>query len=130
MHKSDYTKSVLTPPSAFQARTYADEPSRGASTRGEPGPSTNVRSTPSANPESSEINANRGAEHSGASESPDTASTQKPVSNPEQMGMHVGAQEEPQPSQDKMKNGPSEPAHVKRSKVEQEGQKPLDPADK
>ncbi|KAK5128771.1 hypothetical protein LTR85_000104 [Meristemomyces frigidus] len=102
----------------FQARAYAAKPSDGPETP-----------TPSAGPESSSVNSTRGAEHAGrTSGSPDTASIQNPVSNPEQSGL--GGQEEPQPSSDKMKSDPSEPDDVKRSKVEEMGQKPLDPADK
>ena len=50
------------------------------------------------------------------------------MSNPDHGGM--GVQEEPQPSQDNMRSDPAEPDHVKRERVEKEGQKPLDPADK
>lgn len=60
--------------------------------------------------------------------SPDTASVQTPVSNPEQSGL--GGQEEPQPSQERMKRDPDEPDEKKRAEVLKEGQKPLDPADK
>ncbi|KAK4545320.1 hypothetical protein LTR36_003500 [Oleoguttula mirabilis] len=103
---------------AFQARSYAAKPSDGPTTP-----------SPSAGPESQAVNSSRGAEHAGrTSGSPDTASLQTPVSNPEQSGL--GAQEEEQPSSENMKSDPSEPDHVKRSKVEKEGQKPLDAADK
>lgn len=51
-----------------------------------------------------------------------------PVSNPEQGGL--GAQEEPQPSQEHMKRCPNEPNEKKRAEVLKEGEKPLDPADK
>jgi hypothetical protein len=60
--------------------------------------------------------------------SPDTASVQNPVSNPE--GTGIGGQEEPQPSSEKMKSDPSEPTEKKQQKVESMGNKPLDPADK
>lgn len=61
-------------------------------------------------------------------DSPDTASTQTPVSGIGQAGAAVS--EEPQPSQENMKRDPNEPAESKRAAVEKEGQKPLDPADK
>lgn len=102
---------------AFQARTYAsDNSSPNAS---------NARDSPSASPESQGVNASRATEND---KSPDSASLAKPMSNPEEGGL--GLQEEQQPSQENMKSDPSEPDHVKRAKVEKEGQKPLDAADK
>jgi hypothetical protein len=63
-----------------------------------------------------------------SSGSPDTASIQSPISNPEETGL--GGQEEEQPSQDRMKRDPNEPDSKKRKEVLKEGSKPLDPADK
>ncbi|PPJ54006.1 hypothetical protein CBER1_02961 [Cercospora berteroae] len=104
-------------------RTYANEPSRGATTRGEPN-ATNVRDSPSSSGEASQVNSARGIENVGAETKPTAAN---PVSNPEEGGM--GVQEESQPSQENMKRPKEEPDHIKRQHVETEGQKPLDPAD-
>ena len=60
--------------------------------------------------------------------SPDTASVQTPVSNPK--GAAVGQQDDDTDTQQNIKNDPNEPAEQKRAKVEQQGQKPLDAADK
>lgn len=104
-------------------RTYANEPSRGATTRGEPN-ATNVRDSPSTSGEASQVNSARGIENIDAETKPTAAN---PVSNPEKGGM--GIQEESQPSQENMKRPKEEPDHIKRQHVEAEGQKPLDPAD-
>ncbi|KAK4505339.1 hypothetical protein PRZ48_003302 [Zasmidium cellare] len=97
---------------------------RSSTTRGEPGAATNIRESPSSSGEASQINQSRSTDGQ-LRESKST--TARPVSNPEQSGL--GAQEEPQASQENMKRPPEEPDHVKRSYVEKEGQKPLDPAD-
>ncbi|EMC92173.1 hypothetical protein BAUCODRAFT_38204, partial [Baudoinia panamericana UAMH 10762] len=107
---------------AFLPRFYA------SSTRGEAGATTNVRDSPSASQESSSVNSSRGAERHGTSTggSPDSASVQTPVSHPSEA--NAATSEEPQPSQDNVRSDPSEPDHVKRQKVEEAGQTPLDPA--
>lgn len=107
----------------FIRRTYANEPARGATSRGTPN-ATNVRDSPSSSGEASQVNSKRSTDSVASEGKPTTA---QPVSNPEQSGL--GGQEEPQPSQDNLKRPPEEPDHVKRSYVEKEGQKPLDPAD-
>jgi len=132
-------KPSMLPPSkafaksfpAFQTRTYADDPSKasgGATTRGEAQASTNIHDTPSADTNSSKVNKGRGAEAASGAGGGDTGSLAQPISNPDQAGL--GAQEEQQPSSENMRSDPKEPDHVKRERVEQEGQKPLDPADK
>jgi len=91
--------------------------------------SSNVREPVSSSPESQGVNAARGGEQAHGSSAPDTASTAKPVSNPEQSGL--GRQEEPQPSSEQMKRDPNEPAEKKREKVLEFGEsKKLDAADK
>lgn len=90
-------------------------------------PSNATGSQPSAaaNEDASTINSSRATDS--RTGSPDTASVQNPVSNPSQGG--AAQAEEPQPSQENMRRDPSEPDDVKRSYVEKEGQKPMDPAD-
>ncbi|CAK1364655.1 unnamed protein product [Cercospora beticola] len=66
-------------------RTYANEPSRGATTRGEPN-ATNVRDSPSSSGEASQVNSARGIENIGAETKPTAVN---PVSNPEEGGMGV-----------------------------------------
>ncbi|KAK5707866.1 hypothetical protein LTR97_000405 [Elasticomyces elasticus] len=99
-----------------QARTYATNPEN-ASRAGSP---------TGASQESSQVNQSRGAEHSQGSGSQDTKSVQTPVSNPGS-DSGIGHQEEGSPD---FKNDPKESDGKKREKVEQLGQKPLDPADK
>ncbi|KAL0936991.1 uncharacterized protein CTRU02_209207 [Colletotrichum truncatum] len=96
-----------------------------ATKQASPGASSNVREPISSDPESQTVNKARGLD---SENSPDSASLAKPVSNPE--NDKIGLQEEPQPSQENMKNDPNAPAAQKRANVEKEGKKPLDPADK
>jgi len=72
------------------------------------------------------VNASRGAEHSQGAKTQNTSSLQTPVSNPGS-DSDLGQQEE---GREATRSDPSEPDEVKRSRVEQEGQKPLDAADK
>ncbi|KAI9707861.1 MAG: hypothetical protein M1820_004467 [Bogoriella megaspora] len=117
-----YTRALLSARRTLPlARQYAAQATPEAS----PGQSSNVRNSPSSSPESQQVNASRAMDSRSSS---DTASVQRPITNPQEVSM--GAQEEPQPSQDRMKNDPSEPAEVKRKRVEEEGKKPLDPANK
>lgn len=97
------------------SRSYASEAEPGRSSSiGTPSPK------PSDSPQEGDIKSNRATD---SASSPDTASTQKPVSP-------AGAQGQDEEGQDPAKQDPSKPAGQKASEVEQQGQKPLDPADK
>ncbi|KAJ9629863.1 hypothetical protein H2203_002245 [Taxawa tesnikishii (nom. ined.)] len=100
--------------------------------QGSPGTSGNVSGNPqSASQESSQINQSRGAEHPGTQGegSPDTASIQQPHSQGSAVsGQHGG--EESTGAHEAMKPDPDASQSEKREAVEQQGQKPLDAADK
>ena len=120
-----YRSSLLIHNAAFTAtRTYANEPSEGASTKGTPGAASNVKEPPTSaapDPESARVNSGRGREGS----SPDTKGVAQPVSNVNVQSV----QDEPSPAAEHAKGDPSESAEQKRKYVEEAGNEPLDPAD-
>ncbi|RYP51003.1 hypothetical protein DL768_003587 [Monosporascus sp. mg162] len=94
-----------------------------------PQATSNVKGNPrSGSPQEQAANSAAGVRHKAGNTTGDSGSLAKPVSNPDAAG--IGGQEEPQPSQENMKRDPNEPDEKKRGKVLQEGNKPLDPADK
>lgn len=105
-----------------QYRTYAQDEKHpfGGSTSGD----TNIRHSPSADPQSASVNAARSTSDK---PTPDNAAaSRQPVSQP----VHANVQDEETPGHSNVKRPPEEPDHVKRAHVEKEGRKPLDPADK
>ncbi|RYP06931.1 hypothetical protein DL764_002879 [Monosporascus ibericus] len=94
-----------------------------------PQATSNVKGNPrSGSPQEQAANSAAGVRHKAGNTTGDSGSLANPVSNPDAAG--IGGQEEPQPSQENMKRDPNEPNEKKREKVLQEGNKPLDPADK
>ncbi|KAM0720811.1 hypothetical protein Q7P37_003096 [Cladosporium fusiforme] len=110
--------------SAPITRTFA-QTRFASSTKSATNPS-NTGPSSGANQDAADINSSRATDS--RTGSPDTASVQNPVSNRGQSG--AAQSEEPQQSWENVRRDPSEPDDVKRAHVDQEGKKPLDPADK
>jgi len=90
-----------------------------------PGTASNVGQSGSVSADQQDIKQSRATD---STSSPDTASVQTPVSNPS--GAGTGQQEDDTSAQQAFKQDPDAPASEKRKAVEQQGQKPLDAADK
>ncbi|TKA49851.1 hypothetical protein B0A49_13734, partial [Cryomyces minteri] len=93
-----------------------------ATNQSSPGHSSNVSNPQAGSVEGQQVNQSRATD---SQSSPDTASTANPVSNPEESGL--GQQEE---GTDPVKQDPKKSDAEKAKRVEQQGNKPLDAADK
>ncbi|KAJ5981495.1 hypothetical protein N7499_001498 [Penicillium canescens] len=102
------------------ARSYASSASQ----------SSKVSNPVASSPESQAINKSRGLEGR-HSDTPDTRSTQSPISssNKTELGSESHEGEEQTASDAQIKNDPSESAEAKRKNVEKASQKPMGPED-
>ncbi|KAI1817712.1 hypothetical protein GGS20DRAFT_531495 [Poronia punctata] len=125
-HRASRATASTLPRMSIASRTYASkkniDPSHGQAS---PGTSSNVGNPGSASADEQGVKKARGV---GSSASPDTASVQNPVSNPK--GAKVGQQTEDTSTQEAFKQDPKKSPQQKREKVEEQGKKPLDAADK
>lgn len=122
------TKSIIKGPTNRQStalRTYASVDQQATQGQAGPGSASNAANPGSVSPEQQEIKQSRATD---STASPDTASTQSPVSNPS--GSGTGQQEDDTSAQQTFKQDPDAPASEKRKGVEEMGQRPLDPANK
>ncbi|CAJ2507448.1 Uu.00g086340.m01.CDS01 [Anthostomella pinea] len=135
--KSRYTRAAAVPRAtavlrssttiAFPHRPFASKTAQATQGQASPGTASNVGSNPgSASAEQQQVRKGRA---SGAASSPDSASVATPVSKPSEAtgGQHS---EEDTDAQAAFKQDPDKSGGEKRRAVEEQGQKPLDPADK
>ncbi|KAK4992174.1 hypothetical protein LTR50_001352 [Elasticomyces elasticus] len=101
-------------------RTYAATQGQGS-----PEHSSNVAQPTSDSAEEQSVKQSRATD---SQSSPDTASLQTPVDNP--TGASTGQQEGDTGAHETLKENADKPASEKRRAVEEQGQKPLDAADK
>ena len=88
----------------------------------DPNSGSNVGTSGSASVEESQVKQSRATD---STSSPDTASTQSPVSNPG--GAGTGQMEDDTSTQQAFKQDPNKPADQKREQVEKQGQKSMEP---